>query len=191
MKISNVCAALAGACIVLPAWAGDAPATSKGVLGYLDPTTGAFRPARQAASAEPQAAAATAVTRYGVVEVTGTYYIHSATITGSTPIVCVATLSTYDYASEVDYSSIEEAASAKATVSGNKATCVVEIPYEWFLYSVTTDTVSVNVSVYAGLGTNTITGALAGSVRLSERGLPSIPVPADGATTLITYTLFL
>jgi hypothetical protein len=152
--------------------------TKPGILGYLDPKTGAFKPLVQRPVEDEEAAA--------LAPITGTFVFNftvsiKSTNLGSDTIACTANASTNEFANGFN---AEESASVKATVSGSKATCKVTIPYSWPLKTPINDTVSLQYSVEAvGAGTATVLGL---PNRLSSQSLPSIKVPLNGATTTET-----
>jgi hypothetical protein len=155
-----------------------APATA-GILGYLDPQTGAFRPVPPAAE-EVDPASLTTFT--GTITVTLTVTLKTP---GLTNVTCQASTSVLDNAqtSPRDYN---ENASAAATGSGTTRTCKVTIPYAWGLATQSSDTMTTNYFV------NGNTGTLGGVSRSSSIfPLDSRKVPANGATTALTAAVTL
>ena len=183
MKIWNfiflcaVCACFVG--LTQPVWSQKANEAAKpGILGYLDPRTGAFRPLVQnpVENAQAEALAPTPTTGKFVFNFTITI---KSTNLGSDTIECVANAAVFESAS---FLSINESASVKATVTGSTASCTVTIPYSWPLTSASTDMVMLNYEVLAAGGAST--GGQ--PTRNSGQSLPSIKVPLTGATTTQT-----
>jgi hypothetical protein len=155
-------------------------AATPGVPGYLDPQTGVFKPLIQQPVEEADAPAAIAPTT-GTLTFTITITVKSTNL-GTDKIVCTANASTSEVVPPSGFRSVNETASVAATGSGSTRTCTVTIPYSWPLSTAKTDTVSLSYSVSA-------IGAAAGGgvpLRLSTQTLPSIKVPASGATTPIS-----
>ncbi|MBV9302916.1 MAG: hypothetical protein JOY62_04200 [Acidobacteriaceae bacterium] len=146
-----------------------------GVLGYFDPETGTFKPMTPQALEEGAAPPASPTTGTFVFNITITI---KSSIPTSDTIVCTATADTDDVSSG---RFMDEEASVAAKRTGNTATCSVTIPYSWPLSSASSDTVGLSYEVEAF--SSTTTGAL---TRLSTQSLPSIKVPANGATTTET-----
>ena len=166
-------AALAFAC---SGWAQvkQTSTTSHGILGYLDPKTGAFKPMAQT-GVNPDV---TFTTYTGEFVFKFTVTIKS-TIPTSNPVVCQAEANVYD-SSGVSH---DEIAEVTATRSGSTATCSVPIPYSWSLSTATEDEVSLSYNVTAAGGT---TGEID---RESDHTLVSIKVPSNGATTTETVAV--
>jgi hypothetical protein len=150
-----------GACLA------TAPAGATGILGYLDPATGAFR-----AAATPAATgAASAAVSKGVFVVSFTITVSSAIPAGS-PITCAVTANVYLAANP--YSPITDSASAPATRSGATASCRVTLPFLW-----------------SGFGSNDIASLwyeISAAGRDSQQPLATIKVPATGTTTSFSVT---
>jgi len=177
VKTILVCVCLLG--LAQPVWSQKANEPSKaapGILGYLDPKTGAFRPLVQNPPEEEEVEPAIAATT-GKFVFNFTITIASTNLGGDT-ILCSANASTF----EVPGLTAEESASVTAKVSGSTVKCTVTIPYSWPLKTASTDTVSLSYSVEAFSGSIT-TAELA---RISSQSLPTIKVPATGATTTET-----
>jgi hypothetical protein len=173
-----VCVCLLG--LAQPVWSQKPNETAKptpGILGYLDPKTGAFRPLVQNPVEDEEVEPALAPTT-GTFVFNFTITIASKNLGGDT-ILCTVDTSTFDAAALLTAS---ESASVKATVTGSTAKCTVTIPYSWPLKSATTDTVSLDYSVSAVASTTTS----AEPVRISGQNLPTIKVPKTGATTTQT-----
>lgn len=145
-----------------------------GILGYLDPKTGAFRPLAKSQQEIPEAA---------VTPTTGKFVFHitvsiQSTFAAGTPIVCSANASTYD---TTNFLYFDEEASVTAQQTGATATCSIVIPYSWPLSTPAADSVTLSYTVSAGVfeSSKTLT-------RMLNHSLPGIKVPAHGATTTET-----
>ena len=179
MKITkNILVGLCLLGLTLPVWGQKPNEVAKpGILGYLDPKTGAFRPLVQNPVENEESEIPLAATT-GKFVFKFTIAIASKNL-GSDTIVCNASASPFGDTSGL---SISESASVKATVIGSTATCTVTIPYSWPLKSASTDTVFLDYDVEATGGTTT----LGQPTRLSSQSLSSIKVPLSGATTTET-----
>ncbi len=136
-----------------------------GIMGYLDPATGSFRPALTAGPA----AAASSVTGKFIVKFT----ISVQSPIGSTsPITCSVTASSFGTSG-----SIVESGTAPATRSGASATCTVQISYK-FPSAPAGTTVSLSYAIQGGSTT----------FRISDQPIATIAVPASGATTSYSLT---
>jgi hypothetical protein len=169
-----VCVCLLG--LAQPVWSQKAPEAAKpttGILGYLDPKTGAFRPVIQNPAEDEEVEPALATT--GKFVFNFTISIKSTTL-GSDTIACTASAITSEFSA--NFTATEEA-SVKATVTGSTAKCTVTIPYSWNLKTPSADNVTLSYSVEA-LAASTSAATLN---RLSSQNLPTIKVPATGATT--------
>ena len=166
-------AALAFTC---SAWAQEkhSSTTSHGIMGYLDPKTGAFKPLAQSGG-NPDT---TFTTFTGEFVFKFTVTIKSS-IPTSTPIDCEAQADVFDESGV----SHDETAEVVASRSGSTATCTVTIPYSWALSTASSDGVSLSYNVDAAGGT---TGEID---RESDNSLVSIKVPANGATTTETVAV--
>ena len=177
-KVILACVCLLG--LTQPVWSQKAkePA-NQGILGYLDPKTGAFRPVAQG-QVEEFDNTALAPTNAGKFVFNFTITI-SSTDLGSDTISCLATASLTDNL-PLSPIFIDETASVKATVSGSTASCTVNIPYSWTLKTGTTDTVLLSYVVSA-VGPSASGGL---PTRTSSQGIANIKVPANGSTTTET-----
>src|ERR1700680_1915330 len=158
--------------IVVPAVWGQAAnnTTQHGILGYLDPRTGAFRPVPPAAEEGPDSAALP--TFGGTINVTLTITVKSV---GITKIVCTAGVSVID-AIQTSPRIYEES----ATATGTTKTCKLTIPYSWALATQSSDSMS---TTYDVLGS----GASVPPQRTSLLSpLDTRKVPANGTTTNLT-----
>ncbi len=145
--------------------------TGVGVPGFLDPSTGTFKPVQRP------------VFDLGLATPTFTgkfVFSFSITILSSIPatdqIGCFAFASTFDANST---RSIFESAAVQAKRAGSTATCTVTIPYSWALSSASTDTVFRSYEIFVPT-----TGGLPS--RGSQQSLASVRVPANGSTTTVT-----
>lgn len=163
--------------IAVPAAWGQA-ATSQatpGILGYLDPRTGAFRPV-PAPAVEDDAALPAATVVGGTVTLTITITVKTTTLTNFT---CTASVSVFD--GTTSPTTFEESNTVAATGTGSTRTCKLSIPYSWSLNSAATDTMTTNYTVS---GT---TGATGLPQRFSARSpVDTRKVPASGAITALT-----
>jgi hypothetical protein len=162
--------------IVAPAvWGQAANPTQHGLLGYLDPHTGAFRPVPLAA--EEGTDSAPLATFGGTVTVTLTITVKSA---GITKIVCTADVFVIDA-----ITTSARIFSESATATGTTRTCKLTIPYSWALATQSSDTMSTS---YAVLGS----GSTVPPQRTSSLSpLDTRKVPANGVTTALTAAVTL
>jgi hypothetical protein len=161
-------------------WGQTADAQSKvGILGYLDPKTGAFRPVPQVSndSIEPEL---TFTSFTGTITVTLTITVKS---TGLTTFICSASTGTGDVASGKSYS---EGVTAAATGTGTTRTCKLTIPYEWSLASQASDSMITSYTVIGTAGTTVTPSRTSDLINLDSR-----KVPASGATTALTAAVTL
>jgi len=155
--------------IVVPAvWGQDAKSSAKpGILGYLDPQSGAFRPLP--AVVDENAEAPAAVVFGGTITVTLTITVKSL---GITSVSCSAQTIVQDggvFWTESD------------TVTGTGTTtrtCKITIPYSWSLLAGATDNMSTSYSVIGIGGANQRT--------TSRTPLDTRKVPANGTITALT-----
>jgi len=163
--------------------------TSHRVLGYYDPATGTFAPVRQSA-AEVDAPASTTETGELIIKFTITV---KSTIPKNGVIGCSASADTGDAAGQHD----ERATGIAILVSGSTFTCSAIIHYSWLLATPTTDKVSFTGSATIDYGYQvTATNGTAILVqpiqaRGSTSSIPSISVPANGATTTVDVNVTL
>lgn len=164
--------------IAVPAaWgqAANSQATS-GILGYLDPRTGAFRPVSSAVEEDALQPAATVVG--GTVTLTITITVKTTTLTNFT---CSAAVAVLDNIATGNPTTFDESNTVAATGTGTTRTCKLSIPYSWSLATATSDTMTTNYTV---LGS---TGATGLPQRTSLRNpIDSRKVPANGAITALT-----
>lgn len=134
-----------------------------------------------------QAAVATPTEYYGTIEVTLEITAKS-TIASSTPVYCTVSLNVGAYeggAGKIDAASESEA--VPTTLSGGKATCVVKVPYFWYIETPAETLVNMTVAVVAG--SNATLGTTLG--RTSTRDIGGFPIPSPGATTSFAYSIYL
>lgn len=163
----------------IPAWGQAANKSTKpGILGYLDPRTGAFRPVPLPAT-DDDAELPTATTVTGTVTLTITITVKSSGLNNAS-LVCNAEVTTIDgpTTSPTVYDENDEVTS---TGTGTTRTCKLSIPYSWSLNSPSTDKMTTNYIV-------SVVGAA--NARTSSRSpLDTRIVPANGATTTLTASV--
>jgi hypothetical protein len=182
-KILVVCVCLTG--VIQAAWAQRSSQSDRlGIPGYLDPRTGAFRPAPQVAEESPDPAAATLTA--GTVVVNFTITVKSV-LPSTDKIACSVDLFVLDnITSPLSARIFTEEASVAATGTGATRTCKVTIPYSWSLATAASDSVSLSYSIQApALVTITSTTALPNRVSALSP-FATIKVPANGAITTET-----
>jgi hypothetical protein len=158
--------------IVAPAVWGQAAnsPTQHGILGYLDPHTGAFRPVPLAA--EEGTDSAPLATFGGTITVTLTITVKSA---GITKVLCTAEVSVFDAGAR----SFGES----ATATGTTKTCKLTIPYSWALATQSSDMMTTSYSVI-GSGTTVPPERTSSLFPLDTR-----KVPANGVTTSLVASV--
>jgi hypothetical protein len=157
------------------AWgqAANSQATT-GILGYLDPHSGAFRPVPPEVEDDASLPAATVVG--GTVTVTITITVKTA---GLTNFTCSANVSVFD--GTTSPTTFEETNTVAATGTGSTRTCKLSIPYSWSLTTPTSDSMMTGYTVSGTTGTTGL------PQRTSLRSpLDSRKVPANGAITALT-----
>jgi hypothetical protein len=168
--------------VVPTVWAQTANSQAKpGILGYLDPHTGAFRPVPAVAEEGAEAPAATTVT--GTVNVTLTITLKTA---GLTNITCSEEVSVIDNLGTTSPHIFAESNSVAATGTGTTRTCKLSIPYSWGLLTASTD----------NMGTGYAVVGFTGTTGLPQRTSTQSPfdarkVPANGAVTALTAAVTL
>jgi hypothetical protein len=148
-----------------------------GILGYLDPHTGAFRPVPSGAEESPDAL----TTFTGTITVTLTITLKT---TGLTNITCSGEVSVID-AATTSARFFAESNTVVATGTGGTRTCKLTIPYAWALATQSSDNMSTSYVVFGSTGT----GPPQRSSTLSP--LDTRKVPANGATTALTAAVTL
>lgn len=183
MKITKLFLICICCVMVAPATWGQAAnnAAKPGILGYLDPKTGAFRPVPSATDEIVDPATFTTFT--GTITVTLTITVKSTSLTVFT---CQAEVSVEDNitASPRGYS---ESAAANATGTTTR-TCKLTIPYAWSLATHASDSMTTSYFVF-GSGTSTTGADTSRSSSLFP--LDSRAVPANGATTALVAAVTL
>lgn len=168
---------------VSAAWGQAANSASKpGILGYLDPHTGAFR-AVPAVTEENLAEAPAATLFTGTISVTITVTLKTTTLT---TITCTAESFVQDNLTGGAPRLITETNTVAATGTGTTRTCKLSIPYSWSLLTSASDSISTSYSVGGSVGA---TGLPQRSSSLSP--LDSRKVPASGTTTALTAAVTL
>jgi hypothetical protein len=180
MKITHLLLLSLCCIMVVPAVSAQAAKSPSraGILGYLDPATGAFRPVPAAAD---DITPATLSTFGGTITVTFTITVKS---TNLTTFSCTADVSVVDDAT-AGARIYEESGTATATGSGSTRTCKVSIPYSWSLATQSTDSMGIDYVVF-GSATSPEAQRTTG---LSP--LDTTKVPANGATTALTVDVTL
>jgi hypothetical protein len=160
--------------VALIAWSQttDNPA-GPGILGYLDPQTGAFRPAHP--SAQVMTASALPVST-GKIDLTLTITVKTA---GLTNISCAVHARVDDGGGQGDY---DESASVAASGTGTTRTCTLKTPYAWSLGDAPVDFLYTTWSVTGQAGT---TGGLPQRT-VSNSLFDQRNVPPNGAITTLT-----
>ncbi len=168
--------------LAAPAWGQTAASPAKpGILGYLDPHTGAFRPVPQVVPDGEEPPTSTVFT--GTVTLTITVTLKTTAIT---TVTCSGNVLTEDAATTISPTIYEESNSVTASGSGTTRTCKISIPYSWSLSSQSSDTMSISYTV---LGTEGTTEVLQRTANRSP--LATDKVPANGATTALTAAVTL
>ena len=154
--------------IAVPTGWGQAASTSAnhGILGFLDPQTGAFR-ADQAFT--------------GTTTVVLTITLKTTSISN---ITCSAEVSAIDGSTSPVF--FGESNTVAATGTGTTRTCKLSIPYAWSLTTPSTDSMSTSYSVLGSTGTTGLPQRSASRSPLDTR-----KVPANGAITALTAAVTL
>lgn len=185
MKITHLLLICMCCVMVAPAAWGQAAnnAVKPGILGYLDPKTGAFRPVPLATDeiVDP----ATFTTFGGTVTVTLTITVKSTALTVFT---CEANVSVEDNISSGVPRGYTESATAAATGTGTTRTCKLTIPYAWSLATHASDSMS---TLYFAFGSGTSTTGADTSLSSSLISLDTRLIPANGATTALVAAVTL
>ena len=143
-----------------------------GVPGFMY-ADGSFRPA---VARRTTVTATTAPNYTGSITLTLTVVIVSsaATIDRSAPVKCILD------AAVGGSDSVNETMQTYAPISGTQAVCKMTIPYAWYLANPQAD--------YVTLGYNVSLFDQNGHGRTTYMQIPTIAVPANGATTSYTRT---
>lgn len=167
--------------VVPTAWAQTANSQAKsGILGYLDPHTGAFRPI-PAPIDDSADSFATVTTFGGTITVTFTITLKTTTLTS---IICTVDVSTTDAATTAPRF-FAETVTGPATGSGTSRSCKLTLPYAWGLTTQASDSMTISYGV-AGTGAGAVTQRSSGLTPLA-----TMKVPANGATTALTAAVTL
>jgi hypothetical protein len=151
-----------------------------GILGYLDPRTGAFRPVPGVADEDSDLASSTTFT--GTITVTLTITLKTA---GLTKIICSEEVSVFD-AITTSARVFGESNAVAATGTGTTRTCKLAVPYSWSLTTQASDSMTTSYSVSGTAGT---TGVPERNSSLSP--LDTRKVPANGVVTALTAAVTL
>jgi hypothetical protein len=177
MKLSKlVLAFVCLAALTAGCFAQSDASKSHGIPGYLDPETGAFKPFQSQTEAI-DLAKVTPTTGKFVFSFTVTV---ASTIATATKILCQADATVTE---PTTFFTASEIAAVTATRSGSTATCTVTIPYSWPLTTASKDIVNLAFSISAGTPGSTTT-----SYRISTQTAGTIPVPATGSTTSLSFS---
>jgi hypothetical protein len=175
-KLFLIC--MCGVMVAPAVWAQTANSQAQpGILGYLDPHTGAFRPVPAVAEDSLAPAAATFT---GTINLTITVTLKT---TGLTNIICSEEVSVPD--GTTSFSSFAESNTVAATGTGTTRTCKLSIPYSWLLTNQASDNMSTSYTVVGSTGT-----------AMPQRSSSHFPldtrkVPANGAITNLTAAVTL
>lgn len=150
-----------------------------GILGFLDPHTGAFRPVPAAADGETDLAAATTFT--GTVNITITITLKTTALTN---VTCSESVSVTDGSTSPRF--FEESDTVAATGTGTTRTCKLSIPYSWSLTTQSTDNMNTSYTVIGSTGTTGLPQRLSTLSPLDVR-----KVPANGTITSLTAAVTL
>jgi hypothetical protein len=143
-----------------------------GILGYLDPKTGAFRilPTPGTGPAESPTVSPTT----GKLVFNLTIAVNPG-LSSSAKILCTATAAVAEASTGGVF---EDTGAVAATRTGSTAKCTATLPYGWNLANPSSDRVGLSVNVTATVGT----GAPPFTESISSQSL-SIAVPPSGTTT--------
>jgi len=185
MRISKMLLICICCLIAAPAvWGQAANSQVKpGILGYLDPHTGAFRPIAPAAEDAGDLLPTTAVFT-GTINLTINVTIKSATLLTTTPattVACSMEVFLEDNISSGSPRLISESNTVLATGSGSTWKCTLSIPYSWALATASTD--SFTASYFVTGNKATITGVPNRTSTLSPYA--TTKVPSTGTTTTL------
>ena len=174
MKISKLFLVCTCCLLAAPiAWGQTTNEPAKpGIPGYLDPQTGAFRPAHPAAA---QVIDLSAVPMFaGTITLTVTLTVKTP---GLTYISCTVTTSVFDSLTGTHY----ESNTVAATGTGSTRTCKPKIPYSWSLLDGTAAFMDTNFSVFAGAGQTGLPQRTVSDNNFDQRN-----VPPNGAITTLS-----
>ncbi len=182
MKITKLLLICMSCILIVPALWGQTEAkqaAKPGILGYLDPKTGAFRPVPMATDEELDPATFTTFT--GTITTTITITVKS---TGLTTFGCTIEADVEDNITSA-FRNYDESVSAVATGSGSTRTCKLTIPYSWSLATQSADSINLSYVVFGGTSTN-LTARTTGLSPLATK-----KVPSSGTTTTLTAAVTL
>jgi hypothetical protein len=182
MKITKLLLICICCVMAVPAVWGQAAASAAkpGILGYLDPATGAFRPVPPVVDDSAEVPALT--TFGGTITVTLTITVKT---TGLTTFTCTAATSVLDQLTSAPRSYSETDAVA-ATGTGTTRTCKLSIPYSWALGTQASDMMSTTYYVLGSATAPTVNQRTSGLSPLDAR-----KVPASGTITALTAAVTL
>src|SRR5579864_557352 len=152
---------------------------SPGVLGYLDPRTGAFRPVPSVN--EEVVDAASLPVFGGTITVTLTITLKTTALTN---ITCSAEVSVLDGTTSPRI--FAETNTVAATGTGTTRTCKLSIPYSWGLSTQASDNMSTGYTVFGSTGTTGLPQRTSSLNPLDTR-----KVPANGVITALTANVTL
>ncbi len=182
MKVTKLLLTCVFCVVLMPTlWSQTANNQSKaGILGYLDPHTGAFRPVPQASddAVDP----ATFTTFGGTITVTLTITVKS---TGLTNFTCSAEVGVEDDITS-NPRGYDESDTVAATGSGTTRTCKLTIPYSWSLATQSSDSMTISYVAFGSAASPSVNQRTSGLAPLS-----TLKVPANGATTALTAAVTL
>jgi hypothetical protein len=176
------CLCLVG--FVTPVAGQQAPARGHGILGTLDPQTGAFKPLIKPDVVEDLETAATAITpTTGTFVVNLTITVKSTDIPSTDVIACTVDASVTEInlmTASLTFFAEESASVAATSRTATGGKCTVTIPYSWRLATPKTDTVTLQYTITAPVETaNQLPN------RMSTQSISTGLVPTSGATTTI------
>jgi hypothetical protein len=163
-------------------WGQSASSESRpGVLGYLDPRTGAFRPI--APPVEDAAVEPPAITVFGgTINLTITVTVKSA---GITNVACTTDVAVGDGTLTATPRFFSEGNTVAATGTGATRTCKLSVPYSWGLATQSSDSMTTGYAVIGGPATTN--GVPNRTSSLSP--LDTRKVPANGTITALTASV--
>jgi hypothetical protein len=163
--------------VVPTVWGQTANSQAKpGILGYLDPHTGAFRPVPSAAEEDSALAAATTFT--GTITLTITVTLKT---TGLKNITCSEEVFVLDAITTSPRDFIESNTVAVATGTATTLTCKLSIPYSWALATQGSDNMTTSYAVVGSTGTTT---GVQRSSSLSPLDTRKVPATVNATTAL-------
>jgi hypothetical protein len=169
--------------MVAPAAWGQAASSSArpGILGFLDPQTGAFRAVPSVAEDSVDPAALT--TFGGTITVTLTITLKTTAIT---TVNCTAQVSVQDAITTGVPRFISETNTVAATGTGTTRKCVLSIPYSWALATQISDNMSTSYTVTGSAASNALPQRTSTLSPLDTR-----KVPINGTITPLTANVTL